>query len=141
MKVEIQNERVVIGEESLRFYGYYFDPTTTQGDPSGLTTMKNLRAQWAKALEVLDDKDAAFLPYNLEDEWVECLKATRNGERIKLSCVNVAANGWSLALDDVQESMLEPQTLVEDDSDRPIFGEYNRQEIIESLRDAQIGSA
>jgi hypothetical protein len=103
--------------------------------------MKNLRAQWAKALEVLDDKDAAFLPYNLEDEWVECLKATRNGERIKLSCVNVAANGWSLALDDVQEFMLKPQTLVEDDSDRPIFGEYNRQEIITSLRDAQIGSA
>ena len=25
MRVEIQNERIVIGEQSLSFYGYYFD--------------------------------------------------------------------------------------------------------------------
>ena len=139
MNVEIQNERIVIGEETIRFYGYYI--ATTQEDPSGLKTMKNVLSQWAKVLEVLEDKAAAFLPYNLEDEWVGCLKATRNAEKIILCCVDVAANGWSLALDDLQEFMLKPQTVIEPDSALPIFGQYNREEIIASLRDARIGAA
>jgi hypothetical protein len=126
MNVEIQNERRVIGEETLRFYCYYFGTTTTREDPFGLNTMKNVLSQWAKALEVLEDEATAFLPYNLEDKRAECLKATRNGEKIILCCVDVAENGWSLALDDLQEFMLKPQTVIEYDSDLSIFGDYNR---------------
>ena len=85
------------------------------------------------ALETLGENGAVFLPYSLDDESVECVEATRIGEEIVLRCVNVATNGYSLALDDLSDFMLSRQELVEFRYPA-IFGQYDRQEIISSMR-------
>lgn len=141
MRVKIQNEQIVIGKQSLSFYGYYFDIEAHQDESSALTVMKKVLSQWAAALEALKDNAVAFLPYNLEDEWVECLEATRTGETILMRCVDVAANGYSLALDDLWGFMMSPQQLVDIRFHPGILDEYDREKIIAALRNAEVAAA
>ncbi len=48
MNIEIQNERVIIGKESLAYYGYYFDIEAKEKGSSRLLVMKRVSrsGQW-----------------------------------------------------------------------------------------------
>lgn len=141
MRVQIKDEQIIIGEEVLPFYGYYFAIEADRKDQPWLMVVKDVLSQWAAAIATLEDNQVAYLPYSLEDEWVECIETKRRGENIIFRCVDVAGNGYSLVLDDLKEFMLSRQKL-DNFRDHPeMFGEYNRQEIISALKNAEIADA
>jgi hypothetical protein len=135
MEVEIDYQRIRIGDQGLVYYPYYFD-IWGEKEADKLNVLKSVLSQWASALKELRDGDAPlYLPYSLDDETVNCIKATRKGKNIILRCVVVGANGYQLDLDDLA-SFMRSEQVVEEESPE-IFGEYAANEIIKALQEAR----
>jgi hypothetical protein len=116
MLIEVDDEKLTIAGRSFSYSAYYFEFR----DVSNLTSAKALRlvlAQWKNVLmESLGTDRILFLPYSLEDEWVECFKATLSGEMVSLTETYVDENGWAVSIDDLRNFMLSPHNILKESS-------------------------
>jgi len=149
MKVIIEYERILIGENALEYYPYYFG--IWNRDIDYRITIKNVLAQWASALATLNgSRSEVYLPYYLDDQICRFLKAESDGGRVVLTDVEVADDGWAMNLDNLGDRMYtEPEIIgsyvdyfgnEHKDTSKP-FGWYSLNEVIEALRAAEIGDA
>jgi hypothetical protein len=150
MKIQIENNRIVIGENGLEYYPYYF--AIWKEDIDHRITVKNVLLQWASALATLKDSrlDAVYLPYYLDDETCRFLKAELDGEDVMFTDMLVEADGYGMDLDDFSLEMYsEPDVIYklvgwngqEFDETPKFFGRYNAEEVIAALKSAEIAEA
>ena len=150
MKVLIGNKRVTLGEHSLEYYPYYFDIWKDGVDHRII--VKNVLSRWASALTdlVSSDLKAVYLPYYLDDQDCKYLKVEFSGEKIVLTDMLVADSGYAMNLDELSHEMYSEPKVIESwlgvdgvkyDSSPKFFGQYNAQDLITALRDAEISDA
>ncbi|TGK10143.1 hypothetical protein EHO58_01590 [Leptospira selangorensis] len=96
MNISFDNERINIGEDSLRYDSYYLDD-----DGRLHTNMRNLLRQWYIILSSLIEREVAYLPYSIADESVSCLKVEKNKDSLSLRCVTIVYPGYAISLDDL----------------------------------------
>ena len=150
MKVIIEQERICIGSDCVRYYPFYFkswaeDHQRNAGSINSMDVMNTVLQQWADTLAGMGIAyNKLFLPYSLDDESIECFKATAKSPpithscNVTLRCVVVEGNGYSLDLSNLYKFMTTQQTVFEVyPSD---FGVYDKDELVQGLSDAKIVS-
>src|SRR6185503_7704117 len=101
MKVEINSKQINIDDKMLNYYTYYFG-IWDNPERDHLQVFKSVIKQWALALDnIKSESETLFLPYSLDDEVIECLKVTKQDEKIILQCITVDGNGYAVNLDDL----------------------------------------
>ncbi len=130
MEIQIDSKRLKIGEHSVKYSAYYFD-VEEYNDLSEAAALKEILVQWAGALTNLDNGRALFLPFSLDDEWIECFKASQSGERITLKHVWVSEDGWSVDVSDLGEFMTSEHEIRKELPE--VFGEYRKEDFILAL--------
>ena len=75
------------------------------------------------------------LPFELDDEWVECLLATSQDEILTLRYVWANENGYSVSTDDLVSFITAPHEIRRDFGE---LGRYNRDELISALSTPEI---
>jgi len=135
MKTLIKNSIIQIGDYSVAYYPYYFEIEDYERDHR--LCVKDVMSQWAAALRQLGSVyDVLHLPYSLDDESCWCFRATLGEGKVSIRCVEVSANGYTMALNDLAEVMTsEYKYFHEMPQD---FGVYELEELIESLIQAEI---
>ncbi len=152
MKVQIENEQLKIGENSLEYYPYYFSIWKDKDEFDHRPTVKNVLTQWATALTALCSGlyPAVYLPYYLDDQSCQYLKAELEGEDIVFSDLLVRDDGYAMDLDDLSDRMYSEPDIVkswidryrkEHNSEPKFFGRYNAKEIIQALKDAELSDS
>lgn len=136
MKIIIDNKGFEIEGQRLTYDLYYFDREQYQA-PTPAATFKKIMIKWANVLREWNVKTATlFLPFALDDEWTECLKAVRHSDRVVLRYVRVAVNGWSIDVDHLEDFMTSEHVVEKEAGE--VFGEYDKDDFISALINAQI---
>lgn len=98
MLIQIDNKNIRLGDHCFAYSAYYFDGKA-RAELTSADALKKFLVQWKRAvIENLGSECVLFLPFSLEDEWVECFKAKLSGEKLSLTHVVVAENGWALPI-------------------------------------------
>lgn len=135
MKTLIKESEILIGDDKLKYYPYYFE--IWDGDLDHRLCLKNVLSQWALALRKLGtDYQMLHLPYFLDDQWCLCLRATVQNGKIVLKCVKAKVGGWALNLSDLTEDLTADYEFYEEK--QSIFEIYEPSELTESLSQAEI---
>jgi hypothetical protein len=136
---------ILIGERSINLGGhyleydaYYFDADKYAGLTCGQALREILR-QWAAALAGLEDGQTLFLPFSLDDEWVECLRVRRRGENIAYQHVWVSENGWALDVSDLSDFMSSAPEVWKESPET--VGEVEKAEFISAVLNAKVAAA
>ena len=148
MKVEIESNRINIGENSLEYYAYYFAIWADHNKFDHRQIVRNALSQWAAALSALASGlyPAVYLPYNLEDQDCKFLKAEIDGEDIILTDLLVRDDGYAMDLDDLSDRIYSAPEIImnftdingkEHDTSPKFFGRYKAKELIQALNDAK----
>lgn len=151
MKVEIENKRIKIGENSLEYYPYYFAIWADRDDLDHRQTVRNVLVQWAAALTNLNSSNypAVYLPYYLDDQTCQYLKAELEEETVIFTDLLVNENGYDIDIDDLSAQMYSEPDVIEswidvngkDHNSAPkFFGRYNAKDVIQALKDAEISN-
>ncbi len=136
MKIVVDDKGFDIDGHRLIYDLYHFE--SEQYDAVTLAaTFKKILITWANVLRESNiENGELFLPYALDDEWTECLKAVQQDDRIVLRYTRVAENGWAINVSHLEEFMT--STHVVDKEANEVFGDYDKDEFIAALIDAQI---
>ena len=82
------------------------------------------------------DNGELFLPFALDDEWTECLKAVQRDDKVVLRYVRVAVSGYQINVAHLEDFMTSTHAVDKEASD--VFGAYDKDDFIRALIDAQI---
>jgi hypothetical protein len=135
MKTLIKNTDIQIGDDSVAYYPYYFVIEDYERDHR--LCVKDVLSQWAAALRQLGSgQDVLHLPYSLDDESCWCFRATLGEGKVSLRCVQINANGYAMALNDLTADMASEYKYLQEMPNN--FGVYEPDELIESLIQAEI---
>jgi hypothetical protein len=135
MLIEVDDEKLTLAGRSFSYSAYYFEFTDVPNLTSA-TALKLVLRQWKNVLmESLGTGRTLFLPYSLEDEWVECFRAILSGEMVSLTETHVDENGWAVRIDDLRNFMLSPHNILKESS-TPCISLLTR-ELIEALSIAE----
>ena len=101
MQIIIDDRNIAIAGRRFAYGVYYFDSEEFAGlRPSEV--MVKIFEQWRTVLsENCGDVRTFFLPFELEDEGVECIMATSQDDVLTLRHVWADENGYSVATDDL----------------------------------------
>jgi hypothetical protein len=149
MKVLIEDEKIFIDGNALEYYPYYFAIWNDIADHR--LNVKSVLSQWATALASLRGREGAvYLPYYLDDQTCQYLKAELDGEDVVLTDMLVRDDGYAMDLDDLSREMYSAPEVIESyvdinghrhDSAPKFFGRYKAKELIEALKDAEVAAA
>ena len=129
--IEVDDRTLALAGRSFPYSAYYLDFKDVPNLTSR-TSLKIVLADWMTALiESLGTDRVLFLPYSLEDEWVECFKATLSGEMVSLTEVYVNENGWAVNILDLTGFILSPHSILKESSTP--FATVPVQDLIDSL--------
>ncbi len=102
MEVTLDERQIVIDGKPLPYYDYYVRLHAEDKGITPLAVMRRVLLQWARAVEgVCPNAGTALLPYELDDQFTECLLAERHNERVTLRFAQYGWNGYSVDLSDL----------------------------------------
>lgn len=123
MKIEIDNERIRIGPDSVRYCPFYLN----------VKTLKVIVKKWLPLLRNLShEKDETLLPYSLDDEFIEAFRTTLRNNYITLRCVILDAVGFDSDIDKVEDYIFRPAKVIKEYPQE--FGRYKKDELLTALR-------
>ena len=138
LEIVIESTRIRIGPGAIPYDSYWFG-WNPQGDPVP-SVVRRVLAQWADAVERLSSgQSTVYLPFSLEDESVEAFRARLADHSVSLRCVTIAANGYLISLDVLNDFMQEAHRILHEDPQD--FGAYERADLVAALRNARIDAA
>ncbi len=98
---------------------------------------KKILMKWAEALQKISlENSPMFLPFAPEDQEIECLKASLDGDRIVFTNAEVAEDGYAVDWDDLLSFITSPHEIRRESIE--VFGEYNKDEIVSALMNAKV---
>lgn len=137
MKTLIGNKTIQIGENILEYYSYYFDAWVWNTEKDFRLVVKDTLTQFANLLKELGSTYSfLYVPYIPDDQGSWCLKATLQDNKVVLTAIEIKEDGYAMDFDDMKELMTSEQEILEEKKEA--FGVYDRNELIESLLDAEI---
>lgn len=133
---------ITVDDRSISFAGrrfvygaYYFDDEEYK-DLRPAEIMARILEQWRQALIANPgDGRTFFLPFELDDECVECLQATSEGEMLALRYVWVDENGYFVKASDLSSFMVSDHGIQKDLGE---VGKYKRDEFLAALGNPEI---
>lgn len=136
MKIEVDNKGFSIDGHRVIYDLYYFDSEQYDA-PTLADTFKKILVMWANVLrESTAESGPLFLPFALDDEWTECLRAVQHDNRIVLRYVRVSENGWAIDVDRLEDFMTAEHVVEKEDPEE--LGNYDKDEFLAALIDAQV---
>jgi hypothetical protein len=130
------NMRFTIDGKELPYSLYYFD-SEDYNAPSSSESFKKILGKCTNALQKISSVNSPmFLPFAPEDEEVECLKATVDGDKIVLTIVEVNENGYAVDWTEIEVFITSPQEIRNESAE--VFGVYNRDDIVSGLMNARV---
>jgi hypothetical protein len=138
MRVIITADAIELDPDGGRvgYYPYYIDQHWNEQAEERLVVMQKIVAQWADELTRAKDGQKLYLPYSLNDQDVECFEAQVHGNDVKLRCVEVNWNGYSMALGDLNDFITHPHELWSARAE--LFATYPKQDFIDALSSAEL---
>jgi hypothetical protein len=131
MLIQIDNKNIRLGVHCFAYSAYYLDDNAP-GEFTSVDFLKKVLVQWKRSVtENLANECILFLPFSLEDEYVECFKANLNGGQLSLTHVLVAENGYALPIQNLNEFILSSHEIREESDE--LFGPLSVQEFIDGL--------
>lgn len=133
---------ITVDDRSISFAGhrfiygaYYFDDEEFK-DLRPAAIMVKILEQWRQAL-IANPGDGRifFLPFELDDQCVECLQATAEGELLALRYVWVNENGYSVRASDLSSFIVTNYSIQKDLGE---VGKYKRDEFLAALSNPEI---
>jgi len=139
LEIVIESTRIRIGPDAVPYDGYYFG--FSDGPESSVEhVLRRVLAQWADAVERLTNTESTvYLPFSLDDEWVEAFRARLTVHQVSLRCVRVAKNGYMVNVDDLKDFMQEAHRIEHEEPKD--FGSYARTDFVAALRNVRIDAA
>lgn len=136
MNIQIDNKTIRFGDQKL-FYNLYFVRAKEFKSPTNGGMFKKIVIKWAKVLsEPGAENSPLFLPFDPDDQWTDCLKATRKGDRIVFKIVRVEESGWAIDFEDLEIFMTSPHKTSRESPNE--FAEFDKDEIISALINAEV---
>jgi len=137
MKIQVDNKAIILDGARL-IYDLYFFPGDGYDDVSLPAKAKDVfLLPWARAIQKSSDKGGPlFLPYAPDDEWIECLKAILKDDKIVLNLVQVGENGYAVDFGDFETFITSPHEI--DEESPEVFGEFNKDEFVQALVEAEV---
>lgn len=135
MRIILDDQNITIAGHRFAYGVYYFDSDEFAGLRPSEVMLKILE-QWRRALfENPGDARTFFLPFELDDEWVECIMATSEDDTLTLRHIWARENGYSVPTDDLISFIIAPHKIRRDLGE---LGQYSRQELISALSTPEI---
>jgi hypothetical protein len=135
VRINLDDQNITIAGHRFAYGIYYFDSDEFAGLRPSEVMLKILE-EWRRALiENTGDGRTFFLPFELDDEWVECIMATSEDNTLKLRHVWANENGYSVPTDDLVSFIVAPHEIRRDLGE---LGQYSRQELILALSNPEI---
>ena len=137
MSITVDNKGVNNDGQRLIYDLYYFDSDQYYA-PTPAAAFKIILIKWAKVLQESNRNGATrlFLPFDLDDEWTKCLRADLNDDRVILRYVKIEVNGYEVDVDHLENFMTSTHGIEEEGSE--LFGDYDNEEFISALINAQV---
>ena len=140
MKIQIDNKnKLIFGDQTLPYDLYFLNSIQSKKYEAATLggVLKNMILVWAKVLKSLSENHRPlFLPFSYDDDWVDCLEATRHEDKLSVRRVRVLEPGWAFDFGHLEEFISSPHEIEEGSPE--IFGEYDRNEIIDALLNAEV---
>ncbi len=137
MEIIVEAGRIRFGEDSLLCTGGHIGWSWSTPSSNG-ESLRDLLGLWAEALESVGDKTATlYLPYQFEDETIECFEATCSDSQVVLRCLVIRAAGTGYTAERVREFMRSLPGPVVERCPEP-FGAYPRIELAAALRHPRV---
>lgn len=137
LEIVIESTRIRIGSGAVPYDGYYFG--FSDGSSVELV-LRRVLAQWADAVERLSNTEpTVYLPFSLDDEWVEAFRARLTDDQVSLRRVRLGENGYLVNVDDLKDFMHEAHRIEHEEPQA--FGSYERTDFVAALRNARIDAA
>jgi len=138
MIIEIDEKEISFGNQKLVYDLYHLDFPHYEKyrAPTVGGVFKNIVFEWVKALDSPTLDQPLFLPYAFDDEWVDCLKALEQCDKVIFKLVRIDENGWAVNFSDLNEFITSPHKICQESAE--IFGEYNKDEILAALLNARV---
>jgi hypothetical protein len=136
MHIEIDDRHLKFDDQCLTYSSYYFDKEEYEHLTNG-EVLKKIFVQWAEALARLDNEDGMlFLPFNLDDEWVDCFKVICRNGKLLFKNVRVDENGWALDVRDLNSFMTSSHKVLKESNQT--YGEHDKEEVIKAVSEAKV---
>lgn len=140
MKIQIDNKnKLIFGDRTLPYDLYFLNSIQSRKYEAATLggIMKNIILVWVKVLESKSENyGSLFLPFAYDDDWVECLEATQHDDKLAFRRVRVLEPGWAFDFGHMEEFISSPHEIEEGSPE--VFGEYDKNEIIHALLNAEI---
>ena len=137
MRVIIGDKYISFDDNTLSYYPYYFGIYDYEADHR--LAVKSVLKQWASAIASLrEPEQEAYLPYSLDDESCQALRARVFEGGVILTDVVVDENGYALNLDDLSDFMHSKPNVIEAEE---VFGIYPVEEFVRGLENAEVAAA
>lgn len=135
VRIIVDDQNIAIAGHRFGYGIYYFDSEEFAGlRPSEV--MVKILEQWRRALfENPEDRKTFLLPFELDDECVECIMASSQGDMLTLRYVWARENGYSVATDDLVSFIMSPHEIMRDFGE---LGKYSRAEFISALSNPEV---
>lgn len=136
MVITVDNRGFAIDGRRLIFDLYYFDSEQYEA-PTLAATFKMILTKWAEVLRTRNAGEGPlFLPFAPQDQWTECLMAVQRGDRVIIRDVRVAVSGYQIDVDNLEDFMSSAHVVKKEHPEE--FGDYEKNEFISALIDAQV---
>ena len=133
MLIQVDNETIRLGNYHFNYSGYLLNGMAPRS--TNAAALKPVLIEWKRVLiENVGRECVLFLPFNFEDEWIECLRAKINGEEMSLTHTEVAENGWAVAMENLEGFITSSHEMVKESD--VLFDRLNIRAFIEALSDA-----
>jgi len=139
MNIHIDESRLKIEEYSLEYDAYYFDVDDYDG-LSNSEVLKRLLSQWAESISESAAGRTLYLPFSLDDEYVECVEADVAGDKVGLRHIWVRENGYAVDVVNLGAFLATSYEIKSMSPNHPL-GVYGKEELISALLNPTVGDA
>ena len=133
MPARYDDKRIYIFDSNVEFDPYYFAIASENGDVGYHGFMKRVFHQWAQAL-IETEGETLYFPFGIYDQCVECFNVTVIDERVVLKRVWFLIEGYTLNLQNLRDFIRGDHKI---GASSPVFGEYDRTDLIKALVQAE----
>jgi hypothetical protein len=137
MNIRIDNKGFTFGEFRFIYNLYFLEDGNKYDAPTAGLVFKNILSNWARILSNINSENSPmYLPFNPDDQWTDCLKASAANRLIEFKVVRLAVNGWGVFDFNLEDFITSDHNILTESTE--VVGLYDKNEVISALINAEV---